>query len=168
MTCVYGCSGTMCAACPQKSPSNLLPNPGFDGSVTPWETGITHYSSYDFDSCANSGSYNIDYEQDMGACVSTTPGTRYYATFKFRARPGESSLGYCAVYFRPMADCTGSGIGSIIEVSVTSSDGAWVSAVPASGVAPAGAMGMRFGCTGSVGRGFYDKLYLGTSATDTF
>lgn len=146
----------------------MLPNPGFDGSVTPWATGINYYSSFDFDGCANSGSFNLDYEQDMATCVPATAGTRYYATFKFRARTGESSLGYCGVYFKPQTNCTGSSLGTYLEVSVTSANGAWVSAVPVSGVAPAGTMGISFGCTGSVGRGYYDKLYLGTSSADTF
>jgi hypothetical protein len=32
-------------------------------------------------------------------------------------------------------------------------------------VAPAGAVSMVFACSGSVGRGFYDQLYVGTSST---
>ena len=176
MSCVYGCSGTTCAVCPVPSASNRLPNPGFDGSIAPWGSGIPNYGSYDFDNCAASGSYKLDYLQDMTACVTATAGTRYYATFKFKGwdtvdNMPTTHLGYCGVYFYTKAGCSGTDLisGTFLEVTATGmSSGPWVSAVPVSGVAPTGTVAMAMGCTGSVGHGYYDKLYLGASSTDTF
>jgi hypothetical protein len=169
MTCVYGCDGTSCALCRQKHSSNLLVNPGFDGGLTSWNGGtFANYSSNDADDCASSGSFALDYLQEMSQCVSdVTPGTRYYLAFRFKGWDNsDTHAAYCLVNFKSGADCEGSNV-STVDVSAMS-NGAWVTAVANSSVAPAGAVSMVFACSGSVGHGFYDQLYLGTSSTARF
>ncbi len=169
MTCVYGCDGASCALCRQKHSSNLLVNPGFDGGLTSWNGGtFANYSSNDADDCASSGSFALDYLQEMSQCVSdVTPGTRYYLAFRFKGwDDSDTHAAYCLVNFKSGADCEGDNL-STVDASATS-NGAWVTAVANSSVAPAGAVSMVFACSGSVGHGFYDQLYLGTSSTARF
>lgn len=166
-TCVYGCAGTSCATCRQKDPSNLLTNPGFDGAITSWTGGtFANYSSNDADNCGGSGSFALDYLQDMSQCLSSvTVGTRYYMGFRFKGwDTSQSHLGYCVVNFYGAANCDGSEFISSFEASTTS-DGPWATTVANNALAPAGAVSMAFACSGSVGHGYYDQLYLGTSST---
>lgn len=162
-TCIYGCSGIMCAVCRQKSSSNLLPNPGFDGSVSPWSNLFSNYSSNDYESCSGSGSYALDYLQDFTQCLNATVGTKYYLTYRFKSWDTSNQFGYCAVSFYSRSGCDGSYLLDGTFSAMASSAGPWVTAVTASGTAPANTVSMSFGCSGSVGRGFYDQLYLGTS-----
>jgi len=166
-TCVYGCEGSTCATCRKPDASNLLSNPGFDGAITSWSGGtFANFSSNDVDSCGGSGSFALDYLQDMNQCVTqVTVGTRYYMGFRFKGWDTSSShLGYCVVNFYGGANCDGSNFISSFDASATS-NGPWVATPSNSVVAPVGADSMMFACSGSVGHGFYDQLYLGTSAT---
>jgi hypothetical protein len=169
MTCVYGCDGTSCALCRQKHSSNRLVNPGFDGGLTSWNGGtLANYSSSDADDCASSGSFALDYLQEMSQCVSdVTPGTRYYLAFRFKGwDDSDTHAANCLVNFKSGADCEGARL-STVDASATS-NGAWVTAVANSAAAPAGTVSMMFSCSGSLGHGFYDQLYLGTSSTARF
>jgi hypothetical protein len=169
-TCVYGCDGTTCATCRQKDSTNLLTNPGFDGAVTSWQGGtFANYSSNDADNCAGSGSFGLDYLNEFSQCVSNvSAGTRYYMGFRFKGwDTTDSHLGYCVVNFYSAANCNGSFFISSFDASATSA-GPWATTVTNNEVAPDGTVSMVFACSGSVGHGYYDQLYLGTSSTVRF
>jgi hypothetical protein len=147
----------------------LLTNPGFDGAVTSWSGGtFANYSSNDADSCAGSGSFALDYLQEFSQCLSNVSvGTTYYMAFRFKGwDTSQSHLGYCVVNFYDAAGCNGSDFisGESFDASAMSA-GPWATAVTNNAVAPAGAVSMAFACSGSVGHGYYDQLYLGTSST---
>jgi len=169
-TCLYGCQGATCATCRQKDASNLLTNPGFDGAVTSWSGGtFANFSSTDVDNCGGSGSFAMDYLQEMSQCVSTvTVGTKYYMRFRFKGWDTTSShLGYCVVNFYGAPNCDGNAFISSFDASATS-NGPWVATASNNASAPTGTVSMVFACSGSVGHGFYDQVYLGTSSTAQF
>ena len=171
MTCMWGCvpGGTTCAACRQKSSANLLPNPGLDGSATPWAP-VASYSTNDADSCVGSGSIRVDFEEDVSTCLNTTTGgATYTLTFRFKGWDATTShFGYCGVNFFSLSSCNVDGLLSDSGSASTTSNGPWMQAFPSSFMAPSNAVSMSLYCTGSLGRGYYDQLYLGTNASATF
>jgi hypothetical protein len=65
--------------CPKKSSTNLLANPGFDGSLASWNAtstpyGTETYSPDDADGCPVSGSASLVGEGDISQCVTITSG----------------------------------------------------------------------------------------------
>jgi len=102
----------------------------------------------------------------MSQCLSNvTVGTKYYMAFRFQGwDTSQSHLGYCVVNFYGAANCNGSNLISSFDASATS-NGAWATTVSNNAQAPVGTVSMAFACSGSVGHGYYDQLYLGTSST---
>jgi hypothetical protein len=90
------------------SSGNLLKNPGFNGALTNWTTGVySSYSTVDSDGCPESGSVYISGSSDSDPyqCISTvTPGRQYYVGLRSRGGvPG----GMIRIYYFTGAGCTG-------------------------------------------------------------
>jgi hypothetical protein len=153
------CSNNACV-CRRPSNTNLLPNPGMDGSGQPW-TPVSQYSSEDADGCADSGSIPVlDYPQGFGHCLAATAGATYYLSFRFKAADG--GTGYCSVQFYSQPNCDIDASENSFEASV-SSNGTWKQAVTTSAQASSNAVSMNVGCISALGFGYYDQLYLGRS-----
>jgi len=172
MTCEGGCNGSACVAtCQHPSSSNLLSNPGFDGSISPWGPSGT-YSSNDLDGCSTSGSCALDEGRSISQCLPATPGLTYWMRFRFKGWDNTQTYsGWCSVDFYPSTnpDCSGtSTLGSGLAATAASEGGAWSAPTGAGGPAPAGTAKMSFSCSGSKGRGFYDQLFVGTSIQANF
>lgn len=170
MTCMFGCQpgGTTCSSCRQKSNSNILINPGLDGSLTGWTLGgdgAGRYSANDADDCVNSGSISFGSIGDnvTGQCVPAGANATYYLAYRFKAAlavPG--SAGDCTISFYADASCA-NGLATSDQILSGQSDGTmWVLA-NGSYKSPAGTGGVRVSCAGFAGYGYYDQFYLGTS-----
>ena len=177
-TCESGCNGSACApTCHHPSTANLLTNPGFDGSLSPWvfSSAVASYSPHDYGGCLTSGSGGLDSGAVISQCVRATAGVMYWMSYRFKGRDDaqtyETSMGSCGVIFLSGTnlDCLGGyNLGASLQASVTSVGGAWATASGAGGPAPAGTGTMSFSCTGTTGRGYYDLLYLGTATAPNF
>jgi hypothetical protein len=163
VTCPFGCQGNTCAACRQKNASNLLSNPGFDGSSQGWTLpgGVNTFSTDDVEGCSGSGSILMtDFTNELSQCQNATRNASYLYGFRFRARtPGQT--GYCILSFYPGAGCSGDAMfdnnGEVPQVAPPGST--WGEAA-GSAIAPANAVSARLTCIAAVGFGNYDQIYL--------
>jgi hypothetical protein len=112
----------------------------------------------------------VDYEQDVSYCVnSIIGGATYTLTFRFKGWDSTMShFGYCGVNFYSLPNCNFEGSLLVTGEASTTSNGSWTQAFPSSVTAPSNAVSASFYCTGSVGHGYYDQMYLGTNANVTF
>lgn len=123
-TCVQCTSSAMCISGVRKScdssthkcvcmqpsvPGNLLKNPGFNGSLANWTTGVySSYSNIDADGCPESGSVYINGSSDSDPyqCInSVTPGKTYYVGLRTR---GGNPGGMIRIYYFTGSNCSGS------------------------------------------------------------
>jgi hypothetical protein len=162
--CQFGCQvgSNTCAACRQQNPSNLLFNPGFDGSSQGWiVNGGNEFSTADVESCSGSGSISMtDFTNEMAQCRNLTATGRYLFGFRFRGQSSGQS-GYCDLAFYPNLDCTGDAIfdSNGVPAQVTPQGSTWGEA-SGSATAPGNAVSARLVCIAAIGFGNYDQLYL--------
>jgi hypothetical protein len=162
--CQFGCQvgSNTCAACRQQNPSNLLFNPGFDGSSQGWiVNGGNEFSPADVESCSGSGSISMtDFTNEMAQCRNLTATGRYLFGFRFRGQSSGQS-GYCDLAFYPNLDCTGDAIfdSNGVPAQVTPQGSTWGEAA-GSATAPGNAVSARLVCIAAIGFGNYDQLYL--------
>jgi hypothetical protein len=94
--------------CMLPSSGNLLQNPGFNGSLAKWTTGLyASYSTVDSDGCPESGSVYIDgsSEGDPVQCLpAVTPGKQYYVGLRSR---GGNPGGMIRIHYWSGPNCTG-------------------------------------------------------------
>jgi hypothetical protein len=99
--------------CRPKSASNILQNPGLDGSLSGWTIAFPALATYDgakdADTCSASGSVRVTYAgADAGMisqCVAAKPSTRYYFGYKYEQDEPDAVV--CFVWFYPGGTCSG-------------------------------------------------------------
>jgi hypothetical protein len=165
VACQFGCElgGNTCAACLQQNGSNLLVNPGFDGSRDGWTLpgGVNAYSTADVDACSGSGSILMtDFTNELSQCRNIPASGRYLFGFRFRAQTS-GHTGYCDLSFYPGLDCTGDVVfdPNGVPAQVAPQGASWGEA-RGSATAPANAASARIVCIAAIGFGNYDQLYL--------
>jgi hypothetical protein len=159
--------------CRQKSSSNKLTNPGFDGDNSGWDLFNSNFrSNTDADNCTGSGS--IEARNTGGAfyqCVptNTSTPTHFYFAYRYKEynfndnQPGTGNS-YCYLAF--IADGGGCDLNNVTDMGPfdsSQSTGGWIKA-GTDGMTTAGTTSVMIYCTAVSGTGFYDQIYLGTSA----
>jgi hypothetical protein len=149
------CVANQCV-CRPKSASNLLLNANFDGSLGGWVVGGgASYNTVDADGCPGSGSASINALTDVvHQCARVTAGNRYYVGLRY-----DGGL-YCYLAFYSGLACE---FDTALSGGVDLVDGVgsagWGS-ISGFDTAPAGARSARVGCSGAIGTGRRDQLYL--------
>lgn len=164
-------STTHTCVCRQKDTSNLLANPGFDGSATGWTMrwGASYQASADADACPASGSILLsDATHEVEQCRPASPNTFYAFGFKFKASgPGSEATTVCNMIFYAGTDCTTpSATSNSTYLSPSSDTNTWVQA-DSGAISPPDTGSVLLGCAGQFGFGYHDQFYLSTS-NDTF
>ena len=133
--------------CRKPSAGNVLKNPGFDGSLGDWTTGVySSYSTIDADGCPESGSVYVNgsSEGDPIQCFPVTALWSYNVGVRSRAgRPG----GQVRFHFYSGANCTGSIVDTQSPISFSSvspDDMTWSSFYGYSFTAPSTAVSADF------------------------
>jgi len=161
-------STTHTCLCRQKSSSNLLTNPGFDGAVSGWTMvgGAAYQATVDADGCPDSGSVWLSsVGHEVKQCRPASPSTLYSFGFRFKGTgPGETPTAFCAMIFYAGTGCTTPSATSNITY-VTPGGTNWVQGA-ASATSPPDTGSVIVDCVGQYGFGYYDQLYLSsTNAT---
>ena len=170
-TCPNNCSGgQQCnsngqCVCPQKSPNNLLNNPGFDGSLASWTAaptpnGTASYNKLDdADGCTSgSGSVSIVGDADVFQCININSASTYSFGVMYKG------VLFCQVQYYNTFGCNGAaGFASgpmLVDTSGTATG--WTALSIGGNTPPAGTESMSVDCSGVVGNGEVDKLYVNT------
>lgn len=157
--------------CRQKSSGNRLMNPGFDGDAQYWEGGAYRGNS-DADGCSGSGSIAlIPTGGQFYQCIptNTTAPVHVYFAYRYRNWDFNSNMAsgggsWCTIGFITNNDgCNFNSVVSSTDGESTQSNGTWVQAT-GDVMTPSGTTSVMFSCQAVVGTGFYDQVYLGTSA----
>jgi hypothetical protein len=157
------CSASHTCVCRQKSSTNLLQNPGFDGSLSGWNPGPSaSWSPSDAEGCPGSGSasYPSALTSGMTQCISTGvgPNQPYYFGLRFT---GES---ICSTAYYSDTTCTNVVSGSTgITLQGNAGPTNWTAALSGSDVTPAGTHSLMVNCGPVVGAGSVDLIYVNTS-----
>ena len=156
------CSASHTCVCRQNSSTNLLQNPGFDGSLSGWTAnGSAAYGSADADGCPGSGSVTIGGLLDaILQCVSINQNTPY--SF------GVAYLGpaNCYTNYFVGTGCIGAQqIGNGPSISdFSGSTTTWARKV-GTDVTPASTGSIQIDCSGPTASVSYDQMFLSTSAS---
>lgn len=187
LACCGGCTGgKQCVSgscvCPQKSSTNLLDNPGFDGGASSWllfnaatnswgpadpsNTFTTYNGANDAANCTGSGSMSVS--SLVGAfsqCQFVGFGAvRYYFGFLFKG----TGYGACSLDFFGDTGCT---------MPLTTTTSGYVANDPAGSAwgaatshadATADVNSIRISCSAPGGSGYYDDLYVTTSSSNGY
>jgi hypothetical protein len=159
------CSGNQCI-CPQKSSTNLLANPGFDGSIGSWSNpstpyGSDTYSSDDADGCLGSGSVSITGATSASQCVIIGSSVGFYFGVHYKGILTCQVLAYWSDN-----SCGSSGGSSLAGNNALMTDYNGVSVWTPRSLAtttPAGTASMQVSCSGVAGDSKIDKVYINTS-----
>jgi len=181
--CCGGCTGgKQCingaCGCQPKSPSNLLNNPGFDGSLSSWtllnpdpSNPATAYSTTDAASCTGSGSAHVaGLVGELHQCQNTVNSGPVYFGFLFKPDGAGGSFGgwgYCGITFYSTFNCMTESTtpGIAVEGTPPSGGGAWGAGV-GSATATSDVLSVSISCSAPGGSGWYDDIYL-TMAPNT-
>ena len=149
------CVSNQCV-CRQPSSNNLLKNANFNGSSTGWtlKSGAA-YTPADADNCPGSGSILINGLFDVvEQCVPVTAGTRYYFGVRY---DGPVSC-YATFYSGAQCEFASDDLTSMSLLDTLGS-ASWGS-LSTFEFAPTGARSAFVACSGAVGFGHRDQLYL--------
>lgn len=171
-TCPFGCQpgGTTCSQCRQKSTSNLLQNPGFDGNASNWTSvgGAAYQPDRDAENCSASGSVLLEtLAHEVKQCRPASPDTFYSFGFRFRGTgPGTEPSSFCAMIFYKGSSCsTASATSNIVTVTALGNLTTWVQGT-GTAQSPLDAGSVLIDCSGQGGFGYYDQFFLSsTNAT---
>jgi hypothetical protein len=168
-TGVY-CDGIGNCKCKTKSDSNLLTNPGFDGSTSGWST--TGYSTTDFESCTGSGSAYVNPAggaPNIDQCVTTgiTGLANYGFGLEFKAVAGGGD-GYCVITFYDRPGCAGNSSNPDNYMVTPFSDGTSWTASVLGFMTNSDTQSIDVFCSAANGNGYYDRLYLSSAGTAFF
>lgn len=157
------CDGNRMCKCRQPSAGNMLANPGFDESASPWSLFRASYSEIDADGCMGSGSINTSGSgASVFQCVPVTPSTRYYFYYKFRTSSG-SGQAACSLRFYGNGSCTSDVQGTLFSHNAIAPEGAWAQG-RLEAVSDSNASHVYISCAAGTSAGFYDQFYLGTAS----
>jgi hypothetical protein len=171
--CPFDCQAgaATCNQCRQKSGSNMLLNPGFDGDADEWTFvgGAAYQPALDAENCSASGSVFLEtLAHEVKQCRPATANTFYSFGFRFRATASgdEPSSSFCAMIFYKGSGCsTSSATSNITLITALGSLTSWVQG-SGSAQSTADAGSVLIDCAGQGGFGYYDQFYLSTiSAT---
>jgi hypothetical protein len=169
-TCPFGCKpGTsMCHQCRQKSSTNQLLNPGFNGNASDWQFGggAAYQPGTDSENCNGSGSVFMEtLAHEVSQCRPATPNTFYSFGFRFLGTgPSDSPTSFCALIFYKGSGCTtSSATSNIMLIQALGDPPRWVQG---SGTtqSPGDAGSVLVTCSGQGGFGYYDNFYLSTES----
>jgi len=169
-------------ACQQPSATNLLANPGFDGSLSPWGGYGAIFSTVGYGDCPGSGAADMDSGNgsNLFECLPATAGVMYSMSFRFKGtETTQNNIASCRVDFYPSANVgcwddpalstsLGASLGTPLSAEVTSTGATWSTSAGVGGLAPAGTARVSFTCKATQGRGLLDQLYFGTATAPTF
>lgn len=153
------CAAGVCK-CRQPSASNILKNPGFDGSIANW-TGLGIYNKdNDAEGCTGSGSVEIvQFFDTFRQCFNSgfDPGTTYTFGFLYKGNGGTSDC-HIAAFSASGCDVLDR-IGASDAGAVVSNGTSWVPG-SVSWLVPSNAVSMEVMCSGVSGAGYFDHLSL--------
>lgn len=161
---------THTCVCRQKSSSNLLTNPGFDGSATGWTMvgGAAYQATADADGCPDSGAVWLNsVGHEVKQCRPASPNTLYSMGLKFKGTgPGDTPGALCMMQFYAGADCTTpSATSNSTFITPGGTTTSWVQGA-ASATSPPDAGSVLLICVGQYGFGYHDQFYFSsTNAT---
>jgi hypothetical protein len=172
--------GSSCTICSGSTPSckagsctchtpdmtNLLKNPGFDGTISPWLTsGNAGYDkSNDAENCSMSGSAHVTAFGDVfQQCVKVTPQVNYNLHFRFKGDlPGQR--GGCSFFAYTDGGCQTPSPNAVNTTTVTDfNDGFSWSTAQFSDDTPVDTNSVYVECSGAFGTGYFDQIYFSTA-----
>lgn len=158
----YQCTNNNTCVCHQKSVSNLLTNPGFDGDLSGWfvndSSTAKGYSSSDAEGCPASGSLLVNGGTgDIEQCVAISPNTTYNFGFKYKQAVGNAFACYIS-YFASPTCISGDQIDSTARIDSATTGSSWQTYTGVVTSSP-GAYGLQFLC-GSGGTANMDEFYV--------
>jgi hypothetical protein len=165
------CDGKGACKCRTQSSWNLLSNPGFNDSSSPWVLNGTSGVSYktdDVDACSGSGSILIEaLLSTFGQCQqlpqSQTGRRTFYFGYRFKPNSGGGQVA-CTFYFLPStANCNQFDGTSSYILPLEVSGSIWHSA-SGSGLSDTNTTHAYVHCAGPGGSGYFDQFYLSTTA----
>lgn len=166
------CDGSGTCRCRQKSSSNKLTNPGFDGDATGWllESGGAYRATPDADGCSGSGSIELSGTGSLlRQCISvgTSAPTHVYYRYRYRnwdfnSSAASSGSSWCFLSYLASGCDPNNVTDSNPGESTFSENGAWVQG-GGDAMTSAGTGSVMVTCQAVLGTGYYDQLYLGTA-----
>lgn len=175
------CDGSGMCKCQTKSDTNLLLNPGFDGTTSPWTTSggaNPVYSQTDLDSCGGSGSVAVagidqfitNGSPNLDQCVTNgIQGNQSYVFgFRFKGAPPGGADGYCWVNLFPGPGCSGAVSSPDNNTGIAVSDGTKWGAGTISFMTNPGTESVDVACSGANGSGYYDRMFLSLAGSPGF